>query len=174
MHSLVVGGTGILRPAAQTLAGRGSLVTVLARGAIDRPPREFAAAVDVRDAPALGAALDDALAARGPLELALVYAPFAPATSMEAIAKRVSGRLIYVLTSRWGAPGADRADRDAWAPDGAGSLTQRVTLGWTHEPDGARWHTPEEVSHATLDALEHGAGETTLGTLRPWSECSSA
>jgi hypothetical protein len=174
MHSLVVGGTGILRPAAQTLAGRGSLITVLARGAIDRPPREFAAAVDVRDAPALGVALDDALAARGPLELALVYAPFAPATSMEAIAKRVSGRLIYVLTSRWGAPGAERADRDAWAPDGAGGLTQRVTLGWAHEPDVARWHTPEEVSHATLDALEHGASETTLGTLRPWSECPSA
>lgn len=169
-HSLVVGGTGILRPAAETLAGRGWMVTVLARGATDEGPRRFAAAVDAGDAPALGAALDAAISARGPFDLALVYAPFAPAASMEAIAGRVQGRLIYVLTSRWGAPDADLADRDSWAPDGAGNLTQRVTLGWTREPAGPRWHTSEEVSRAALDAIESGARETTLGTLRPWSE----
>jgi hypothetical protein len=170
MHSLVVGGTGILRPAAQTLAQRGWRVTVLARGATDEPPGWFAAAVDVMDTPALGAALDDAISARGPFDLALVYAPTAPATSMQAIAGHVKGRLIYVLTSEWGAPDADRAARDAWAPDGAGHPTQRVTLGWTYGAEGARWHTPEEVSSATLDALESDASETTLGTLRPWTD----
>lgn len=174
MHSLVVGGTGILRPAAETLAERGWPVTVLARGATDEGPRRFAAAVDAGDAPALGAALDEAISARGPFGLALVYAPFAPAASMEAIAVRVPGRLIYVLTSEWGAPDADRDARDAWAPDGAADLTQRITLGWTYEGNGARWHTPEEVSRAALDALEGGAPETTLGTLRLWSECPSA
>lgn len=174
MHSLVVGGTGILQPAAQTLAERGWLVTVLARGATDEPPQQFAAAVDVRDTPALGATLDEAISARGSFDLALVYAPTAPATSMEAIARHVAGRLIYVLTSEWSAPDADRSRRDAWAPDGAGNLSQRVTLGWTYGVEGARWHTPEEVGHATLDALEHRASETTLGTLRPWSERPSA
>jgi hypothetical protein len=68
--TILVGGTGILRP---TTDARHSLrVTVLARGAIDRPHQVFAAAVDVRDAPALGAALEDAIAARGPFGLALV------------------------------------------------------------------------------------------------------
>lgn len=174
MHSLVVGGTGILRSAAQTLAERDWLVTVLARRTTDEPPRQFAAAVDVRDTPALRAALDEAISARGPFDLALVYAPTAPATSMEAIAGRAEGRLIYVLTTEWGAPETDRAERDAWAPDGAGNLTQRVTLGWTYGVEGARWHTPEEVGPATLDALEHRASETTLGTLRPWSDRPSA
>ena len=174
MHSLVVGGTGILRPAAQTLAERGWRVTVLARGATDEPPQQFAAAVDVRDTPALAAALDGAISARGPFDLALVYAPTAPAASMEAIAGHVEGRLIYVLTSEWSAPEADRARREAWAPDGAGNLTQRVTLGWTYGAEGVRWHTPEEVGRATLDALEHRASETTLGTLRPWSNRPSA
>ena len=93
---------------------------------------------------------------------------------METLAARVSGRLIYVLTSEWGALDADTAERDTWAPVGAGGLTQRLTLGWTHEPDGARWHTPEEVSRAALAALERGASETTRGTLRPWSEYPSA
>lgn len=170
MHSLVVGGTGILHPAARALAERGWRVTVLARGATDEPPGLFAAVVDVRDTPALGAALDEAISARGPFDLALVYAPTAPATSMRAIAGRVAGRLIYVLTSEWAAPDAERAARDAWAPDGAGHPTQRVTLGWTYGPEGARWHTPEEVARATLDALENDAGETTLGTLRPWTD----
>jgi len=174
MHSLVVGGTGILRTAAQTLAERGRRVTVLARGATDKPPGRFAAAVDLRDTPALGAALDDAIAVRGPFDLALVYAPTAPAASMEAIAGHVEGHLIYVLTSEWSAPDADRAERDAWAPDGAGHTTQRVTLGWTYGAEGARWHTPEEVGRAALDALEHGARETTLGTLRPWTDRPSA
>lgn len=162
MHSLVVGGTGILRPAAQTLAERGWQVTMLACRARDEPPQMFAAAVDVRDTPALGAALDEAISARGPFDLALVYAPTAPATSMEAIAGHVEGRLIYVLTSAWSAPDADRARRDAWAPDGASHLTQRVTLGWTYGTEGARWHTPEEVGRATLDALERRARETPL------------
>ena len=170
MHALVVGGTGILRPAVQSLAGRGRLVTALARGATDEPPRRFAAAVDVNDAAALGSALDGAISARGPFELALVYAPSAPAASMEAIAGRVSGRLIYVLTSEWGAPDADMANRNAWSPDGAGDITQRVTLGWTYGPEGARWHTPEEVSSATLDAFERGTREATVGTLHPWNE----
>lgn len=173
MHSLVVGGTGILGPAARALAERGWRVTVLARGATDGPQR-FAAAVDVRDTTALGAALDEAIAARGPFELALVYAPTAPAASMRAIAGRVEGRLIYVLTSEWSAPEADRSERDEWAPDGSGRITQRLTLGWTYGEEGARWHTPEEVGDATLDALERDAPESTLGTLRPWNDRPSA
>jgi hypothetical protein len=94
--TLVFGGTAILRPATETLAGHGLRVTVLARGTTDGSPQVIAAAVDVRDMPAI----DDAIAGLEPFELALVSAPFAPATLIEAVAKRVSDRLIYVLTSR--------------------------------------------------------------------------
>jgi len=168
MHALVVGGTRILRPAAAELVGRTWQVTVLARGATHDPPGRFAAPVDARDAEALAAALDAAIAARGPFALALVYAPFAPAAAMVAIAARVPGRLVHVLTSRWGAPDSDRRVRDVWAPDGAGA-TQRLTLGWTRAGDATRWHTPDEVSRGVLDLVEDGAAEATLGALRPWS-----
>lgn len=96
MHPLVLGGAGILRPAIETLAGGGLRVTVLAHRATDGRPRVIAAEVEGRDVPAI----NDATAATGPFELTQVYAPFAPATLIEAVAKRVSGRLIYVLTSR--------------------------------------------------------------------------
>ena len=176
MHTLVVGGTGILRPAAEELARRGHTVTVVARHPVDETPQIFAASVDVRSTRALKATLDDAIAARGPFGLGLVYAPFAPASSMEAIAKRSSDRLIYVLTSQWAAPNADRTERDGWAPDGACGrhLTQHIILGWKYGTEGPRWHTPEEVSFGVLAAIEHGSHETTLGTLRPWSERPSA
>ncbi|MGH3144956.1 MAG: hypothetical protein ACRDTR_04050 [Rubrobacter sp.] len=139
-HVLVVGGTGILRPAVEELARRGYQVTVVARREVDVAPLVFAAVVDARDAPALGAALDEAISARGPFELALVYAPFAPTASMHAIAERATNRFVHVLTSERRAPGAERAEHDARAPDGAGGrdLTQRVILGWTHGPEGSR------------------------------------
>jgi len=161
----VVGGTGILRPAAAALARTGVAVTVAARGArAAAPAGTHPAAADVRDPVGLAAALDAAIAARGPLGLALVYAPAAPAAAQAALAARVPGLLVHVLTSEWAAPGRDRTARDAWAAAGPGA-TKRLVLGWR----GARWHTPAEVSAAAL-ALALGAGhEATLGAVRPWA-----
>jgi hypothetical protein len=157
----VIGGTGILGPAAAALGRAGTPVTVVAR----RAAGPHAAAVDATDAAALARALDGAIAARGPFAAALAYAPFAPAASLRAVAARVPGTLVHVLTSRWGAPGTDPATRDAWAPDGAG-ITRRLTLGWA---PGPRWHTPDEVSAAALAALRGDApAEAVLGALRPW------
>jgi hypothetical protein len=96
MHPPVLGGAEIPRPAIEALAGGGLRVTVLAHGATDGRPQVIAAAVEGRDVPAI----NDAIAAPGPFELTQVYAPFAPATLIEAVAKRVSDCLICVLTSR--------------------------------------------------------------------------
>jgi hypothetical protein len=167
----VVGGTGILRPAALALAAQGRRVTVLARGARDEPGTGLSGApADATDMMALAAALDAAIAARGPLALALVYAPFAPAAAQAAVARRVPGTLVHVLTSRWSAPGVDPGERDAWAPDGPGP-TRRLLLGWAVEADGTtRWHTPAEVSAAALSAAHSAQRESALGALRPWSD----
>jgi hypothetical protein len=158
----VVGGTGILKPAALALRRSGLPVTVVARGA----QGEGAAAVDATDTTMLMAALDAAVAERGEFTMALVYAPFAPAASLAAIAQRVPGVLVHVLTSRWAAPDANPEERDAWAPDGPG-VTKRLLLGWA---PGPRWHTPEEVSAAALAAAHGAEAERTLGATRPWGE----
>jgi hypothetical protein len=141
-------------------------VTVVARGARDDARAGLhGAPVDVRDAAAFAATLDGAIAARGEIGLALAYLPWAPAEAQRALAARVPGLLVHVLTSEWAAPGRTRAERDAWAPDGAGA-TRRLTLGW----HAGRWHTPAEVSAAALALARGGAPEATLGTLRPWSD----
>jgi hypothetical protein len=161
-----VGGTGILAPAALALAKGGARVGVLAR----RPERRavgYPIRADTGDPEVLGAALDRALAAHGPFTLALAYLPEAPARSVAALAARVSGELVHVLTSTWGAPGVGRAQREAFAPRGAGP-TRWVLLGWTRAGDGTpRWHTPEEVSAAVLAAREE---ETRVGELEPWGD----
>jgi hypothetical protein len=152
---------------AATLAERGWAVTVLARHDSEEGPGRFVVPVDAGEPNALAGALDAAIDARGAFDLAVVYAPFAPAESVREISSRASGRLLYALTSEWEAPDADRAERDAWAPDAAGGRAQRVTLGWARAPDGTRWHTPEEVSSGVIRALESGEEEVTLGTLSP-------
>jgi hypothetical protein len=142
----------------------------MARGAKDKVADDvWAAAIDATVVADVVAALDAAVAARGPLALALVYSPFAPATSVRAIAERVAGTLTYVLTSEWGAPGADRAARDVWAPDGPGE-TKRLTLGWVAGLAAPRWHTPREVSDGALAMARSDMAEGVLGALRPWEE----
>lgn len=162
----MVGGTGILAPAAAALARTGAQVTIVARGARNDPRAGlFGAPADVRDPAALARALDVAIAARGAFGLALAYAPWAPAPAQAALAARVPGLLVHVLTSEWAAPGRSRAERDAWAPDGAGT-TRRLTLGWR----AGGWHSPAEVSAAALALALGAAPEATLGAIRPWAD----
>ena len=126
--------------------------------------------VDHGDAGALAAALDGALAARGPLAAALVYMPSAPLASWQALAARTAGaRRIAVLTSAHGAPGRSTATRrDAVAADAG---TGVLLLGWTVEDGVARWHTPEDISGAALQLLSvPGLAEAVLGTVEPWSD----
>ena len=165
MHCLVVGGTRILRPAVGVLAAGGQEVSVVARtGRRPRPARARAGVhgrvhglpVDHGDAGALAAALDGALAARGPFAAALVYMPSAPPPSWQVLAERTAGaRRIAVLTSAHGAPGSTTATRRAAVAADAG--TGVLLLGWAVEDGVARWHTPEEISGGR-PAAAPGAG----------------
>jgi hypothetical protein len=165
----VIGGTGILRPLVASLVERGWRVTVVARKGSDEGPERYVMPVDAGEPTALAGVLDRAVGERGPFALAVAYAPFAPAGSMREVAVRSPGRLLYAITSEWAAPDADKTERDAWAPDGAGS-TQRVILGWVRGAEGPRWHTPEEISAGLLAVLDGGEEEVTLGEVRPWEE----
>ncbi len=150
-HVLVVGGTGILSPAVRVLVDRGARVSVVSRSGHGVPAGADAVVADVTRVAALAAALDLAIGERGPLGLALAYQPFAPAGAWAALAARVDGPLVALLTSGHAAP------RDAPAPPlpagaVAGAEVRHLLLGW-HPPGAglpARWHTPEEISAAAL------------------------
>jgi hypothetical protein len=157
---LVVGGTGILRPAAVALAAAGAAVSVVSRRA---------GAADVRADLAQPGSLGVALGAERRFDAALAYAPWATADNLAELAARVDGVLVHVLVSAWAAPGVRARERDTWARAG-GRRTVWLTLGWVPGADGeVRWHTPEEVSAGGLAALGGGRAEQHLGQLRPWA-----
>jgi NAD(P)-dependent dehydrogenase (short-subunit alcohol dehydrogenase family) len=156
---LVVGATGVLRPAVFALARDGRTVYALARpGArldeLVRPHVE-PVAVDYRDVGRLAAALPE-------VDAALLYCPAAPPTSVDVLLHSTDGPVVWLLTSASADP-ADVGVEFRFGARVAPNVT-RVALGWA---GGPRWHTPEEISTAALDALGDGT-ERVLGAVRPW------
>ncbi|HEX4812264.1 MAG TPA: hypothetical protein VFV66_05875 [Nonomuraea sp.] len=177
-HVLVIGGTGILAPAVETLAERGTVVSVVSRSAarVAALRDGLAAAAgarvngviaDVTGPPALAAALDEAAGTCGPIGLALVYQPFAPPEAWDTLVPRVNDLLVAVLVSAYAA-------EDAPSPplrDGRHGrlLVRYLLLGWHRDADGVRWHTPEEVSAAAVGVADRRFSAV-LGAVRPWTE----
>ena len=155
MRVLVVGATGILRPAVVALAARGDDVTGVGRGVAGIPDGVRALAVDARDRDALAATLGGRNWDR-----AIVYRNVVRAESLPEIELRVEGRLVLVRTS-----GA--ADPVRGEPSQRPGVLQ---LGWTGDgAGGTRWHTPEEISAAALEVFDDGQYRM-LGVVRPWDE----
>lgn len=141
-HALVLGGTGMLSEATRALAGRGHVVTSVARRAADLGPGVTSVTLDYRDVRALGAALEAATEARGPIELAVCWihtdAPDAPGIVADAVAP--GGRLVQVFGTRvW--PLQDVPLHLAY---------RQVLLGAV---DG-RWLTHDEISAGALAAVD--------------------
>jgi hypothetical protein len=179
---LVVGGTGILRPAVRALAAENRTIGVVSRDTArvtalaEECARNGAAGAlipiegDYRLVPRFDVAIFRTVAAYGPFSDALVYVSDAPEAALDALAPHVRSRLILVLTSRFAAP--DRPKGRAAYPVPGGVSPDRLAyllLGWHVGPDGSRWHTPEEVSAAALTVLRSG-GDARLGVVRPWGE----
>ncbi|MEU8382562.1 hypothetical protein [Streptosporangium sp. NPDC048865] len=165
-HVLVVGGTGILSPAVRVLVDRGARVSVVSRSGHGVPAGADAVVADVTRVAALAAALDLAIGERGPLRLALAYQPFAPAGAWAALAARVGGPLVALLTSGHAAPlDAPAPPLPAGAAVGAegavGAEVRHLLLGWHPAGAGlpARWHTPEEISAAALEVAGVTGGD---------------
>ena len=150
-HALVVGGTGMLAGLTRELAERGHEVTVVARHGVDLGRGVTVAAVDYRDSAALARKLDDAVAERGPIDVAVAwihtYAPDAP----QLVASRVApgGRLFQVFGTR------------VWPPDAVPlHVAYRQVLLGSH---GTRWLTHEEISAGILGAVEADLPSSTVG-----------
>jgi molybdopterin-guanine dinucleotide biosynthesis protein A len=151
-HVLVVGGTGMLEPAARALGARGHVVTCLARRVVDLGPGVTVEPLDYRDDRALRAALGRVTASRGPIELAVCWihpdAPAAPAVVADALAP--GGRLVQVFGTRvW--PLADVPLHVAY---------RQVLLG----AKNGRWLTHDEISAGTLAAVDADRPLHVVGT----------
>jgi molybdopterin-guanine dinucleotide biosynthesis protein A len=150
-HALVVGGTGMLAPAAQALGERGHVVTCLARRVVELGAGVTVEPLDYRDDDALRGALARATASRGPIELAVCWihtdAPTAPGIVADALAP--GARLVQVFGTRvW--PLADPPLHVAY---------RQVLLG----SRGGRWLTHEEISTGVLKAMDADRAVAVVG-----------
>jgi molybdenum cofactor guanylyltransferase len=141
-HAVVVGGTGMLLPAAQLLARRGHTVTVVARHSIPVGRAATLVRLDYRDGETLATQLARSAAERGPIELAVCWihadAPDAPRIVAEALAP--GARLFQVFGTRiW--PLDDVPLHVAY---------RQVLLGSI----GERRLTHEEISAGVLEAVD--------------------
>ena len=148
---LVIGASGILAPAASTLARRGHRVTGVARRRA-MPTAVEPVLVDARDADALEAALGGRR-----WSAAIVYEPAVSEASMRVITDAVDGDVVRVRTSA----SADPALGELHVP------AHTLLLGWRELEAGVRWHDPDEVSDAALHVLADGEPRI-LGAVRPW------
>lgn len=164
---LVVGATGVLRPAVEHLLGDGWTVLAAARGAArlaGLSARVLPVPLDVTEPGSVSVAL-----AQHRVDAAVLYVPMAPDAVRHLLARYladVPGPVVEILTSRWAAT-TDAAE----SPPDMHTLTPAplgtpVLLGWV----GAerRWHTPAEISAAALHAFRSGQ-PAILGVVRPWS-----
>lgn len=145
---LVIGATGILRPAASLLSSGGDQIV-----GVSRTGGGGSVAVDARDATTLAAALDGTT-----WDDALVYGPAVSDASLGYVRAATRGRCVLVRTSAAADPalGILIVPRDT------------LQLGWRVGADPL-WHSPEEVSALALDVLADGEPRT-LGAVRPWSD----
>jgi hypothetical protein len=164
---LVVGATGILRPAAVALAVGGDRVVAVARGRAELG--------ELADATGAAAVAFDATRAELVRELvpavdaAIVYRPAVSDGSLAALAPLVRRRGVLVLPSGAADPAAVGDELDfAALPPAPGPCWRRLLLGWAEDGPEPRWHSPDEVSAAAVHVLDTGE-EAVLGTVRPWA-----
>jgi molybdopterin-guanine dinucleotide biosynthesis protein A len=150
-HALVVGGTGMLAPAARALTERGHVVTCIARRGGDLGSGVIVERVDYRDGAQLGESLARATQSRGPIELAVCWihtdGPEAPRIVADALAP--GARLVQVFGTRvW--PLEHVPIHIAYRQVHLGSI------------DG-RWLAHEEISTGVIEAVDADRPVTVVG-----------
>jgi hypothetical protein len=157
-HALVVGGSGMLAGLCRRLAAEAWQVTVVGRDgaklarATAGDPRLTPLSVDYEDLTALAAALEAAVAARGPIVLAVCWIRSWAPQSLLAAAHTVAagGRLFHVVGSQASGASAAAAGRLECRPD---LRYRRVELGAVRTGAHERWLTHEEISDGVHEAI---------------------
>jgi NAD(P)-dependent dehydrogenase (short-subunit alcohol dehydrogenase family) len=154
MQALVVGGSGMLAGVCRGLAAEGHDVSVVARGAERlealRSERITPVQVDYTELAALEAALQSAVAERGPIGLAVCWIRSREPDSLRLVADVLPDETpLYHVLGTTGTPSPELADVDY----------RVVRLGRR----GDRWLTNEEISAGMLEAIARGSADFLVG-----------
>ncbi|MDS1270342.1 hypothetical protein RIF23_08545 [Lipingzhangella sp. LS1_29] len=172
---VVIGGTGMLRPAVHELLHTGARVVCVAR----RPERAAVGAPDTGElvtVPAdwaaprhLGEAISHAIAGRRVDEALLwVHTPYDEGVHEVLDPLLGEGATVVQL---WGSSGVDprrsRPHPTQYAPPRS---YRSVVLGFADTGRGTRWLTNHEISAAALRGLRDNEPQQIAGRVEPWSD----
>ncbi|WP_052809871.1 Rossmann-fold NAD(P)-binding domain-containing protein [Streptomonospora alba] len=172
---VVVGGTGMLRPAVHELLRTGARVVCVAR----RPERAERGAPDTGElvpVPAdwaapreLGEAVKGAVEGRRVAEALLwVHTPFDEGVHAALVPLLSADATVVQL---WGSSGVDprrsRPEPTHYAPPRS---YRSVVLGFADTGRGTRWLTNQEISDAALRGLRDSEPKQIAGRVEPWSD----
>lgn len=171
---LVVGGTGMLRPAVYRLLTEGMRVIVVARRPERIVPdtsaeRLVRIAADWSQPEDLAAAVGESTAGRLlPAALLWVHTPYDQALH-QALDPLLSPTATVVQL--WGSAGEDpRRSRPNPAEYRPPRSYRSLILGFADGLSTTRWLTDQEISEGALRALQDPAEQQVVGRVEPWSD----
>ncbi len=177
MHTLVVGGTGMLSEVSMWLVEQGYTVSVIGRrferlNTLVSQTGPYAIllnriVVDYRVSTDLQGGIDNAIAHYGPVDLAVYWIHSDAPDAFRVIADKISHhagnpwKLFHVRGSA-----THLEARTPSVPDNC--LYRQVILGFVLEGKGSRWLTHGEISGGVIKAILQDEKQSVVGTLEPW------
>jgi hypothetical protein len=182
-HTLVIGGTGMLREATLELARRGRAISFVARTPARLEAVRTAAAglpgaihpiqADYLDTARLMSLLGDAIETRGPIDLALCWVHLTAPDAIPAIAERLASssrdpvRLFHVTGTGSDDQPDDVREIETRVRRHDRILYRKVQLGFVVEGASRRWLTDREISRGTIEAIDADAPRFTVSVITP-------
>ncbi|MBC8188762.1 MAG: hypothetical protein H8E78_11265 [Proteobacteria bacterium] len=179
-HTIVVGGTGMLRAASVELAKRSSALTSVARtqrslARLDREIQDLdcrhrLVRLDYNDLAELRREVADAIETEGPADLLLAWihdeqGPVLPALVEQVSTQGAPCEVVHVRGSASADPAAAE-DASAGRYSNLESVAyQQVVLGFHVEPETNTpgWLTNDEISAGVLEAIDGGSSRVVVG-----------
>lgn len=181
-HTLVVGGTGMLRDAALALALRGGVVSVIAQSPdrLDALARDAALmggrinplSVDYGNDEQLALALFAARQDFGPIQLGVCWIHDDAPRALPIIAEALRGqsppaRLFNLVGSAAADPSLEKLPNTI-AKDFPDIAWRRLVLGFVMRGKSSKWLGHDQICKGTLDAIDHDWEESIVGMTKPW------
>lgn len=183
-HTLVIGGTGMLRRAVLKLAEQSTILSVIARSGprLDELAEQVGMeggrlnpiCVDYADSDRLRTSLAAALSEFGAVDLVVSWIHSSAPDAHRVVARCVDDRAekffrwFDLLGSAFADPSVEVSDRAAEFGEFERLQYRSVVLGFVIENSRSRWLTHQEISEGVVRAVENDDYRSVTGQVHPW------